>query len=516
MTDQDIIMKALQEAMKCVQVSQAARENSQVRADSGAEQRQAERVKSKLEYDDGYYEKKAEEYIEFTYKNPTIFHVVEYFSSQLNDAGFKFLSEKRSWGKLPAGKYYTTRNGTALVAFVVGEDWTPEKGAGIIGGHIDALTTLLKPRSKKDKVEGYELLGVAPYAGAMSDVWWDRDLGIGGRLIVKDPSTGKVVQKLVDSTPHPIGRIPTLAPHFGAPANGPFNKETQTVPVIGYSSADPEVATEEEKSAPLYGKHSLKLLRYIASLAGVKVSDIIEWELQLFDVQKGTRGGLGKEFIFSPRVDDRICSYTAIDSLIEAEKNSLLNPDDLSVVVLVDNEEIGSESRQGIRGGILELALSRLISSLNPSEDSSSLLRVAFANSIILSADVNHLFNPNFPEVYLEHNRPVPNVGLAIAIDPNIHFATDSVGVALLEQVAALNDDKLQYIQGRNDSRTGSSIGPYVSTQTGARTIDIGIAQLSMHSIRAAVGYKDVGLATKYFNGFFANWSKIYEKYGEL
>lgn len=471
-------------------------------------------------YSDRYFSQHADSYIDFTYENPTIFHVVEYFSKKLEKAGFKYVAEKDSWNDLKPGKYFTIRSGSALAAFIVGPDWTPSRGVGVIGSHVDSLTVALKPTSVKSKVDGYELLGVAPYAGGLSPIWWDRDLGIGGRLLVRDPATGLVKKVLANSTPHPIAKIPTLAPHFGLPANGPFNTETQAVPVIGFSGiADEDKPTEAEKKSPLFGRHPLKLLRYVASLANVKVEDIVEWDLQLFDVQKGVRGGLESEFVFAPRVDDRVCSYAAISSLIESDVSGSIPSDAFSIVGLFDNEEIGSATRQGIKGQLIESVVSRVLGTkyYNPqSTDIAEKLKVIYANTIILSADVNHLVNPNFTNIYLEHHKPVPNKGITIALDPNGHMATDAVGLALVEDLARKNDDELQYFQIRNDSRSGGTIGPSISLQTGARTIDLGIPQLSMHSIRATLGSKDIGLGVKFFNGFFANWRKSYDNYGDL
>lgn len=127
-------------------------------------------VNSTKKFTDDYYSKIADDYIEFTYKNPTIYHVVNFFKSQLELKGFTYLPESKSWADLKAGKYFTTRNGSSLAAFVVGKDWQASKGVGAIGSHIDSLTTVLKPNSTKAKVDGYELLGVAPYAGTLGSV----------------------------------------------------------------------------------------------------------------------------------------------------------------------------------------------------------------------------------------------------------------------------------------------------------------------------------------------------------
>jgi aminopeptidase I len=167
--------------------------------------------------------------------NPTIFHAVDAVAKDLEKDGYKKLSERDAWDLNAGGKYYVERNGTSLIAFAVGNKYASGNGAAIVAGHIDALTAKLKPIPKLRTKAGYVQLGVAPYAGALSDTWWDRDLGIGGRVLVKE--NGKIVTKLV-KLDWPIAKIPTLAPHFGAAANGPFNKETQMVPIIGLDNSD--------------------------------------------------------------------------------------------------------------------------------------------------------------------------------------------------------------------------------------------------------------------------------------
>lgn len=469
--------------------------------------------------DDSEFKAFAEKYIDFTYHNPTTFHVVEYASKVLKDNGFTYLSEKESWDKkIDEGKYFTTRNGTSLAAFVVGKNWEETKGVGAIGSHIDALAAKLKPASIKDDVEGYELLGVAPYGGTLNHLWFDRDLGIGGRVLFKDEETGTVDSKLINSSPFPIAKIPSLAPHFGQPAEGPFDKEERAVPVIGFTSddsGDQAVISKDESKCPLIGKHSIQLLRYVSKLANIKVSQILQLDLDLFDVQKGSLGGLNEDFLFAPRLDDRLCSFAALWALISYSKSISTNDSNtFSLLGLFDNEEVGSLTRQGAKGGLLESTVGRAASAKchNRYND----LHTIFANSIILSADVNHLFNPNFKEVYMKNHSPKPNIGVTISLDPNAHMATDSVGLAFIEELARKNDDKVQYFQIKNNSRSGGTIGPSISSQTGARTIDLGIAQLAMHSIRATTGFKDVGLGMKFFKGFYKNWRDVYDNYGDL
>lgn len=176
--------------------------------------------------------------------NPTIFHAVDAVAKQLEKGGYKKLSERDTWELQAGGKYYVARNGTSLIAFAVGDGYASGNGAAIVAGHIDALTAKLKPIPKLRNKAGYVQLGVAPYAGALSDTWWDRDLGVGGRVLVRE--NGKIATKLV-KLDWPIARIPTLAPHFGAAANGPFNRETQMVPIIGLDNSDLGAASTAEE-----------------------------------------------------------------------------------------------------------------------------------------------------------------------------------------------------------------------------------------------------------------------------
>ncbi|CCF57967.1 hypothetical protein KAFR_0D03190 [Kazachstania africana CBS 2517] len=466
---------------------------------------------------DFLYQDCAELFIDFTYKHPTTYHVVKFASEMLKKNGFHYLPENENWNDRisKGGKFYTTRNGTSFAAFVIGKNWKPENGTGVIASHIDSLTVKLKPSSIKDHVEGFELLGVAPYGGTLNSAWFDRDLGIAGKIIYKKDD-GKIESTLIDSTPYPIAKIPSLAPHFGAPAEGPFDKEDQAVPIIGYvtteGSSEP---TEDEKKCPLVGKHSIHLLRYIAKMANIKVSQIIQTDLDLFDVQKGTLGGLNQDFIFAPRLDDRLCSFAATWGFdMFAQKINTDNFDGFSVLALFDNEEVGSLSRQGAKGGLLESVVQHASYAVCNTEIVD--LYTVFANSVILSADVNHMFNPNFSNVYLKNHSPKPNVGVTISLDPNAHMSTDVVALAFVEELARNNGDDLQYFHIKNNSRSGGTIGPSIQSQTGALTVDLGIAQLSMHSIRAATGSRDVGLGIKFFLGFYQKWKEVFEKFNNV
>ena len=193
-------------------------------------------------------------FLSFISDNPTVFHAIVYFSKKLDAHGFTKLSERDVWTDKLAkgGKYYYERNGSGLIAFTIGTNYKPGNGAAIIASHVDALTTKLKPISAKPTKAGFVQLGIAPYAGALNQTWIDRDLGIGGRVLVKDSETGKIHTKLV-KLGWPIARIPSLAPHFGIAAEGQANKETRMVPIIGLDNSDISQRTDEEQKPSILG-----------------------------------------------------------------------------------------------------------------------------------------------------------------------------------------------------------------------------------------------------------------------
>ncbi|KAK0670454.1 putative vacuolar aminopeptidase [Cercophora samala] len=458
-------------------------------------------------------------YCEFMTENPTVFHAVGYFKEKLAKAGYKELSHRDSWiGKLePGGKYYVTRNGSSIIAFAVGKAYKPGNGAAMIAGHIDALTARLKPTSTKPGNNGYVQLGVAQYAGALNETWWDRDLSIGGRVIVRDPDTGKTTVKLA-KLDWPIARIPTLAPHFGIGMMGHNNRETETVPIIGLDSSNANGASTASSEPPLGGVGSFaatqppKLVKLIASQIGVQdYSTILNWELELYDSQPAQVGGMDKEFIFAGRIDDKLCSWAAFMALLHAKQDE--DEGVIKLVALFDDEEIGSLLRQGARGNFLPLTVERAVESLAAREGNTSfgpgLMGQTFANSFLVSSDVTHAAHPNFTQTNLAEHSPRLNVGVALCVDASAHMTTDSVSMAILDRIASLAGTVNQRHMIRNDSRSGGTVGPMLSSAMGCKAADVGIPQLSMHSIRATTGSLDPGLGLKFYKGFLDNWEKV-------
>ncbi|CAJ2507576.1 Uu.00g087620.m01.CDS01 [Anthostomella pinea] len=456
-----------------------------------------------------------EPFCSFLKENPTIFHAVDYFKSKMTSLGYTELTSRDDWsGKLETGgKYFVTRNGSSTIAFTVGKAYKPGNGVAMIAGHIDALTAKLKPVSNKPSKAGYIQLGVAPYAGALNQTWWDRDLSIGGRVIVRDGS-GKTSSKLV-KLDWPIARVPTLAPHFGVGMMGQNNAETEAVPIIGLDNSD--LASSDSKPAKALGPAGSfvatqppRLVQLISKELGIKDhSQIVNWELELFDLQPATVGGMDKEFIFAGRIDDKLCSWAAFQGLLSSE----MNDDDgaIKMVALFDDEEIGSLLRQGAKGNFLPSVIERAVESLCGKDKpyGPGVIGQTYASSFLVSADVTHAINPNFAAKYLDDHAPRLNVGICICADSNGHMTTDSVSTAILTRVCELSDCTPQTFMIRNDSRSGGTVGPTLSSMMGVKAADAGMPQLSMHSVRATCGSLDPGLGVKFFKGFLDMWEKV-------
>ena len=306
---------------------------------------------------------------------------------------------------------------------------------------------------------------------------------------------------------------------------GHNNRETEMVPIIGLDNSDLSSATADASAAPLGGQGSFastqppKLVKLIAKELDITdYSTILNWELELFDSQPAAVGGMDKEFIFAGRIDDKLCSWAAFMALLHAKHDR----DDgvIKLVALFDDEEIGSLLRQGARGNFLPITIERAVESLCGGASNSSnsregtpfgpgVLGQTYANSFLVSSDVTHAANPNFPQTNLPGHSPRLNVGVALCVDASAHMTTDSVSMAILDRVAELSGCVNQRHMIRNDSRSGGTVGPMLSAAMGVRAADVGIPQLSMHSIRATTGSLDPGLGIKFYKGFLDEWEGV-------
>ncbi|KAH7127093.1 aspartyl aminopeptidase [Dendryphion nanum] len=490
----------------------------------------------------------AEDFLSFVNASPTPFHAVKSARDRLDKAGFQQIKERDSWASTlhPGGKYYLTRNGSSIVAFAIGKKWKAGNPIGMIGAHTDSPCLRIKPVSKREK-DGFLQVAVETYGGGLWHTWFDRDLSIAGRVLVKTKS-GTIEPRLI-KVEKPILRIPTLAIHLDRQEDFKFNKETQLFPIAGLAAAElnrqgktKETKEEVAKDAPFeplttpIQRHHTRIVEIVAEQAGVNPNEIVDFELVLYDTQKSVIGGLNDELIFSARLDNLMMSYCSVEGLIQSLSSSAALNDEsvIRLIALFDHEEIGSRTAQGADSNLLPAVIRRLSvlpasesnsdKSYDKLDDATTAYEQTLATSFLVSADQAHSVHPNYPDKYESHHRPEINKGTVIKINANARYATNSPGIILLQEAArrakkassstssASSGVPLQLFVVRNDSSCGSTIGPMLSAALGSRTLDLGNAQLSMHSIREMGGTHDVEHAVNLFESFFEHFEELEKK----
>lgn len=475
----------------------------------------------------------------------------------MEKVGFKQIKERDSWAPTlqPGGKYYLTRNGSSIVAFAIGKKWKAGNPIGMVGAHTDSPCLRIKPVSKR-QADGFIQVACETYGGGLWHTWFDRDLSIAGRAMVRTKE-GTIEQRLV-KVDRPILRVPTLAIHLDRQETFQFNKETQLFPIAGLVAAElnrqgktgdakeedsvakTDDAKENDQIEPLEGplaRHHPYIVDIIAEEAGAAAEDVVDFEMVLYDTQKSVIGGLNNELIFSPRLDNLMMTYCSVEGLIKSMSSAaaLDNDSTIRLVACFDHEEIGSQTAQGADSNLLPAVIRRLSvlpASENTSDisydkldaDTATAYEQTLSTSFLISADMAHSVHPNYPAKYESQHRPEMNKGTVVKINANARYATNTPGIVLLQEAArrakpassspssAKAGVPLQLFVVRNDSSCGSTIGPMLSAAMGMRTLDLGNPQLSMHSIRETGGAHDVEHAVNLFDSFFENFEELEKK----
>ena len=420
-------------------------------------------------------------FLKYLKDSPTPYHAVENIVETIEKAGYSSLRENDSWGKLSPGKYYLTRNDSALIAFNLAQS-PAEKGFRMIGAHTDSPCLKIKPNAITVN-NGYAKLGVEVYGGALLNPWFDRDLALAGRVTVqtKDGSINHVLL----NTNQPLAVIPSLAIHLDRGVNEKRNINKQThLPAVIYRTDKPNGNNNQKFETML--KKWLK--KQYPKLLPLK---ILAFELSLYDHQHPQLVGLNQEFIASARLDNLLSCYASVQALLNSNDNSN------QVIVLNDHEEVGSASTSGAQGSFLYAVLSRICAG-------DENLQRAISHSMLVSADNAHGVHPNYPEVHEPAHQPLINNGPVIKINNNQRYATNSETAAVFKAVCDANEVPYQMSVVRSDMGCGTTIGPITATRLGVRTVDVGVPQLSMHSIRELAGSKDLAHLITALHGFFA------------
>jgi aspartyl aminopeptidase len=426
------------------------------------------------------YKKSARELLQFIDQSPTAAHAARQVEARLLKAGFRELDEKNSWDVHPGGRFFINRQQSGIAAVQVGRKSAVKTGFHIIGAHTDSPGFRLKPHALVGK-GGYMQLGVEIYGGPLLASWLDRDLGLAGSAVVRDGRDNlKTVLLKMDK---PVLRIPMLPIHLNREVNDTglvLNKQEHLSPILGLAG---------EK----LDKKCLDNL--LARELGIKADQVLDWELGLFDLQKGTLAGIQEEFISSARLDNLAMCHAALSAFLGSAKGETSR-----VIILYDSEEIGSTTANGAGSSFLRDILTRLV--MTSAKNSEDLFR-ALARSFFISADGAHAVHPNYIDKFEKEHHCLLNRGPVIKINALRKYATTAESGAAFILLCRKAGVPFQKFVNRTDMTGGSTIGPMVSAGLGLRTVDVGNAMLAMHSIREMSGTVDHLHMIRVFEEFF-------------
>lgn len=400
--------------------------------------------------------------INFLDANPSPFHVIDSLCKMYEKAGFKRLSEKERFEVKRGENYFVTRNNSSIIAFRVPEG--DFKGFNITSAHSDSPTFKIKVNAEIKVENNFVKLNVEKYGGMLMAPWFDRPLGIAGRVMIKNG--GKIEERLLHID-RDIIMMPSLAIHMNREANEgyKYNAQTDTQPVFAELSS------------------KISLLDILARELGVDKEAILDTDLFLTNRVKGTVWGADNEFIAAGRLDDLQCVFAGAESIIEAKNKTAI-----AVHCVFDNEEVGSGTKQGAASTFLKDVLLRINKALGGDEES---YFQAVARSFMVSADNAHSIHPNYTEKADPCNRPMVNKGVVVKYNANQKYTTDAVSGAVFRDICAEANVPVQTFTNRSDVAGGSTLGNISNTQVSLNAVDIGMAQWAMHSPYESGGVKD-------------------------
>ena len=404
-----------------------------------------------------------EELFQFIENSPSCFHAIETIRKKLNDEGFIELVEGRSWQIEKGKKYYVTRNLSSIIAFKIPEN--DLKNFHIVASHSDSPTFKIKENAEIEVNNKYVKLNTEKYGGMICSTWFDRPLSIAGRILVKE---GNLVKTHLVNIDKDLVIIPNLAIHMNRAVNDGYKYNAQI------------------DMLPLYGDNTSKgsLMKTVAQSVGVEEDSILGTDLFLYNRMRGTKIGANSEYISSPRLDDLECAYASLSAFL-----SETNSNSASVYCVFDNEEVGSGTKQGADSTLLYDVLRRINMCLGNSEEDYYKL---IASSFMVSADNAHALHPNYSDKSDPTNKVYINDGIVIKYNANQKYTTDAVSASIFKSICDSVNVPYQTFTNRSDILGGSTLGNISNAHVSLNTIDIGLAQLAMHSTYETAGAKDV------------------------
>lgn len=405
----------------------------------------------------------------FIDRSPSPFHAVDNLCRELAEAGYTRLSESSLWQLVPGGKYFVTRNGSALLAFRIPQ--ADVTGFLFSASHSDAPTFRVKENAEMAGPDGYLRLNTEGYGGMLCAPWLDRPLTVAGRVLVQ---SGDAIETRLVYVDRNLLMIPNVAIHMNRSANDgyKYDRKSDMVPLLGL------------------GRDTGAFRALIARTAGCAEADILGWDLVLAPREKGLVWGLDNEFVSSPRLDDLQCAYGCFCGFLAAKDSG-----SVPVFALLDNEEVGSLTKQGADGTFLSDLVDRICAATGKDR------ATAVANSFLVSADNAHAVHPNHPEYADATHRPVMNGG--IVIKHGTRYATDAAAQAVFTALCRQAEVPVQHFFNRSDMVGGSTLGNIANAHVSMNTVDIGLPQLAMHSCFETAGVKDTDYLVKAMTAFY-------------
>lgn len=420
--------------------------------------------------------------LHYIQKSPTCFHAVDTLIGMLRENGYEPLREGK-FDLQPGGKYYVTRNGSSLIAFRIPR--TAPGGFLLTGTHSDSPCFRIRDNSELNGA--YTRLSVERYGGMIHAPWLDRPLSVAGRVLVRRENR---VESVLVNLEQDTVLIPNVAIHLNREMNN----------ALKYDPARDLI--------PLYGGAEAKdgFRKQIAQKAGCQPEDILATDLFVYNNQPGTVWGPEGEFVSAPRLDDLAGVFACAQGFLMASETDMI-----PVLGVFDNEEIGSETKQGAGSMFLADTLQAICEGLKlTAADHRRLL----TNSMMLSCDNAHGLHPNHPELSDAKEAPVPGGG--VVVKHAVRYATDGISSAVFCELCRRANVPVQHYSNRPDQAGGSTLGNISNTKTGVRTVDIGIAQLAMHSCFETAGSRDVEYLIRAVKAFYSTGLRMAEDCVEL
>ena len=429
-------------------------------------------------------QQQAQDCLDFIDASPSPWHVVASLEQCLLEFAFQRLEETDNWSLSAGGRYYVVRDDSSIVIFVAGRKDLAQTGFKILGAHTDSPGLRLKPNPvlNSDKLLR---LGVEVYGGPILATFSDRDLSLAGRIAYLNEN-GTIASRLVRFE-QPLLRLPNLAIHMNRSVNEDglkLNKQSE-LPLLFATASEQQLASDQ-------------FMALLQQATGLNTEQILSWEFNIYDTQKGAFWGENQAFYADSQLDNLASCHAGLTALLN---ESALNSGNTLVCAFFDHEEIGSESCKGAAGSFLPDILERIATALDFDKQD---YQRALANSLMISADMAHAYQPNFPNAYEPGHKIIVNQGPVIKINANHRYASNCLSEAAFVHVCRQAEVPFQKYAHRGDLPCGSTIGPIASAKLGIATVDVGNPMWAMHSARESAGVFDHAYMIKALNYFFS------------